>query len=297
MNSQLLTRRSFICSGAVATSSVLAGSRFAIASAGGRMPLFSKMGIAASMDRAATLKAAGAQFLTENTSRFLVPDQPEGVFERNLERLAKTPLPVLACNGFIRPKHLRCVGDDATPDLVLEWANTCFRRLNQAGGSIIVFGSSGSRRLKDNFPKETADKQFVALLKRMGPLAAQHKITVTLEQLRERECNYLNHIAEVAAIVRAVNHPNVRALADLYHMAKMGDTPADLEAAMDVVVHVEIAEKEGRTVPGVGGDDFRPFFRVLRKHGYHGAVSIEGRWEMEQVGPAFKEIARQAAGV
>ena len=86
-------------------------------------------------------------------------------------------------------------------------------------------------------------------------------------------------------------------LADLYHMASVGDTPADLKAAMDVVVHIEIAEKAGRTVPGVSGDDFRPYFRVLRESGYKGAVSIEGKWETAQVGPAFKEIAKQAEEV
>ena len=64
---------------------------------------------------------------------------------------------------------------------------------------------------------------------------------------------------------------------------------------MDVVVHVEIAEKNGRTVPGVNGDDFRPFFRVLREAGYHGAVSIEGKGTDEQIGQAFKEIAKHAA--
>ena len=83
-------------------------------------------------------------------------------------------------------------------------------------------------------------------------------------------------------------------LADLYHMACGDDTPADLKAAMDVVVHVEIAEKKARSVPGASGDDFRPYFKVLREAGYQGAISIEGKWELVQIGPAFKEIAKQS---
>jgi sugar phosphate isomerase/epimerase len=94
-----------------------------------------------------------------------------------------------------------------------------------------------------------------------------------------------------------VDDPNVRLLADLYHMAKEGDTPADLKAAVDLLVHVEIAEKEGRTYPGVKGDDFRPFFRVLRDAGYAGAVSIEGRGKPEQLATAIQEIKKQAADV
>jgi sugar phosphate isomerase/epimerase len=255
------------------------------------------MGIAASLERAPELEAAGAQFLTESVGRFLVPEQDEAAFELKLEELARSPLPVLACNSFIRPPELRCVGPDANHDLVLEWSATCFRRLKRAGGKFIVFGSSGARRLDEGWPRERADEQFVALLRRMAPLAAEHGVVVALEQLREQECNYINHIREAAAIARAVDHPSLRILADLYHMAWMGDTPADLDAAMDVVVHVEIAEKENRSVPGVAGTDFRPSFEVLRSHGYAGAISIEGRWEIEQVAGAFAEIARQAAEV
>jgi sugar phosphate isomerase/epimerase len=253
------------------------------------------MGIAASLDKATAVKAAGAQFLTESTGGFLVPDKDDSEFEKSLQKLAASPLPVLACNGFIRPAHLRCVGAEANHDQLLEWAATCFQRLRRAGGKFIVFGSGGSRRLQDGWPKAKADEQFVALLKRMGPLAAADNVTVVLEQLREEECNYITRISEGAAIIREANHPNIRLLADLYHMRSMGDTPDDLAAAMDVVVHVEIAEKEGRTAPGVAGDDFRPFFKVLRQHGYQGAINIEGRWELNQLAPAFAEITRQAS--
>lgn len=259
--------------------------------------LFSAMGIAAPLEQAAALKAQGAEFLTTATSDLLAPDQPDEVFAKILAKLAASPLPVLACNGFIRPKNLRCVGPEANHDQILEWSEIAFRRLKQAGGKFMVFGSGGSRALRDGWTKEQADPQFIALLKRLGPLAEQHGIVVVLEQLQASECNYINHIAEGAALIRAAGHPNVRLLADLFHMARMGDTPADLKAAMDVVVHVEIAEKAGRTYPGVKGDDFRPFFRVLREADYQGAISIEGSGTDDQAGPAFQEITKQAAEV
>jgi sugar phosphate isomerase/epimerase len=259
--------------------------------------LFSAMGIAAPLDKAAALKAAGAEFLTESVGSFLVPDKDEAEFEKNLAKLAASPLPILACNGFIRPANLHCVGPDANHDLILTWAETTFRRMKKANGKIIVFGSAGARKIPDGWPKEKAEAQFIALLKRLGPLAEAQGITVTVEQLRAEECNFINRIGEGAALIRAAGHPNIRMLADLYHMASGGDTPADLKAAMDVVVHVEIAEKKGRTVPGISGDDFRPYFRVLREANYQGAVSIEGKWEPAQIAPAFKEIAKQAEEV
>lgn len=289
------SRRVFLQTGALA----LLGSALAprLSAAAEPKKLFSAIGIAAPLDKAAVLKGAGAEFLTGSVGDFLVPDRPEAAFEKNLEKLATSPLPILACNGFIRPAHLHCVGPEANHDLILEWSDTSFRRLKKAGGKIIVFGSAGARKLPDGWAKEKADEQFVALLKKMGPLAEKHGVVVTIEQLRAEECNYINRISEGAALIRAAGHPNIRLLADLYHMACVGDTPADLKAAMDVVVHMEIAEKAGRTVPGISGDDFRPFFRVLREANYQGAMSIEGKWTDEQLAPAFKEIAKQASEV
>jgi sugar phosphate isomerase/epimerase len=288
-----MQRRDFIKSGAMAACGVMLTRRASAAETG---KLFSTMGLAGPLERAAVFKAAGAEFLTLGTGDFLMPDKPDEAFAKNLEKLAASPLPVLACNGFIRPAHLRCVGPDANHPLILEWAETAFRRLKQAKGRFIVFGSSGARKIPDGWPREKADEQFVALLKSLGPLAEKHSVTVALEQLQISECNYINRIAEAASLIRSAGHPHIRLLADLHHMARGGDTPDDLKAAMDVVVHVEIAEKEKRSYPGVAGDDFRPFFRVLREAGYHGAINIEGKGTDDQLAPAFQEISRQSAG-
>ncbi|MEO8617297.1 MAG: sugar phosphate isomerase/epimerase family protein [Luteolibacter sp.] len=288
----LISRRSFLQTGSLALIGTGLAPRLFAGESGNK--LFSAMGIAAPLDKAAALKAEGADFLTESVGNFLVPDQSEEAFEKNLAKLASSPLPILACNGFIRPANLHCIGPEANHDAILTWAETSFRRMKKANGKFIVFGSAGARKVPHGWPKEKADEQFVSLLKKLGPLAEAQGITVTVEQLRAEECNYINHIGEGAALIRAANHPNIRMLADIYHMACGGDTPADLKAAMDVIVHVEIAEKATRTVPGISGDDFRPYFHVLRETGYKGAVSIEGKWDPGQIAPAFKEIAKQA---
>jgi sugar phosphate isomerase/epimerase len=296
-DSRLFTRRGVLRTGSLALAGVPFLTSTKAMAETAKKDLFSAMGMAASLDKAAALKAAGAAFLTENVGSFLVPDQPDEKFAKSLAKLAASPLPVLACNGFIRPANLRCVGKEANHDQVLEWSETAFRRLKQAGGKFIVFGSSGARALRDGWPKDKADAQFVALLKRMGPLAEKHSVTVVIEQLQASECNYINHIGEAAKLIREAGHPHIRVLADLFHMARMDDTPADLKAAMDVVVHIEIAEKAERSVPGVRGDDFRPYFKVLREAGYQGAINIEGKGTDAQLAPAFKEIAKQAAEV
>ena len=106
--------------------------------------------------------------------------------------------------------------------------------------------------------------------------------------------NYLNHVAEVIAIIRAVDHPSIRVLADCYHMAVMDDAPADVAAARDLIGLVEIAEKANRTVPGVAGDDFRPYFRALAAAGYAGPITIEGNGTPAEIRRAFAIIDRQS---
>lgn len=257
--------------------------------------LFTGIGITAPLARAAEMKYAGADYLAPSVADFLMPDQSEAEFERICATLATAPLPVLACNSFLRHPRLRCTGPDADHAAVLAFSAIAFRRLARVGGKIIGFGSNTARQIPAGWSKARADEQFIALLHAMGPLAAEHGITVAVEQQRPLECNYLNRINETVQVVRAADHPNIRVLADLFHMAVVGDTPADLAAAMPWIGFVELAEKARRTLPGVAGDDFRPYFAALARGGYSGYVSIEGNGAPEQLKAAFATIRQQAA--
>jgi len=259
-------------------------------------PLFTGIGMATNIDNAAKLGGTGLDFITLSTGDFLMPDKDDETFAAKLEWSKSLKPPVLAVNGFIRPPHLKCVGSEANHDAVMAWAETVFRRAEQAGVKFVVFGSAGARRVPDGWPLEKARAQFVEVLKRMGPAAAKHHVTVVVEQLQPSECNFLNHIRDGAEIIRKVGHPNVRLLADLYHMRRSGDTPEDLRAAADTVVHVEIAELKDRAVPGVNGDDFRPFFRVLRESGYKGLINIEAKGADSAKLPAAISLIRAQEG-
>ncbi len=288
------SRREFLRRGALAAAASCAPV-WARSAAGSSRTLFTGIGITASLDRAAEMKACGADYLVESVARFLVPDQPDAAFEPLRARAAAAPLPVLGCNSFLRDPKLRCTGPNADHPRVLAFSDTAFRRLHEAGGEYIVFGSNTARQIPEGWSKAKADEQFIALLRDMGRLAARHTITVAVEPLQVSECNYLNYIGEVVQVVAAVDHPNIRVLADLFHMAVMGDTPADLSKAMPWVSMVELAEKEKRTLPGVAGDDFRPYFTALAAGGYSGRLDIEASGTPAQLKTAFETVARQAA--
>lgn len=239
------------------------------------------------------VKLAGGSFVSSSVVAWLDPDGPEDAFLERLAKVEDSPLPILSCNFFIGRQDLKCVGPKANHDDVLTYAEIAFDRAAQAGVEFITFGSSGSRKVPVGFSQDEAKSQFVLLLKRMGPIAERYGVQVLVEPLRHQECNFLNTIGEVAEVVRAANHPAIRANADLYHMVIEGDTAEDLAAAMDVVVFMEIAEAEGRRVPGIGGQDFRPFFKVLKEAGFRGGIAIEGEWEVSELEIGFDEIRKQ----
>ena len=290
------TRRAFLADAGLAAAAVaLVGphpAARAAAAAGPHGP-FSAFGIVAPLARAAELKAAGAEYLVDRVADYLKPDVSDADFAPQRERALASPLPVVGCNVFL-PGGLKCVGPEADPARLLAWADTAFRRLHSLKGTIITFGSGGARRMPEGWTRAQADEQFIALLKALGPLAEKHQITVAVEQLRAQETNYLNRLAEVVAIVKAANHPRIRVLADLYHMGVMGDGPEELGATAPYLAMCEIAEKATRSVPGVAGDDFRPYFRALKAAGYTGPITIEGNGTTEQIANAFRVMDAQA---
>jgi hydroxypyruvate isomerase len=69
---------------------------------------------------------------------------------------------------------------------------------------------------------------------------------------------------------------NIGFLADLYHLAKMGEDVADvLSRYRDSILHVQVADPPGRGAPGTGTLDFEPLFGQLAAQGYGGWVGLE----------------------
>lgn len=252
-----------------------------------------RLGAQTALQNAAAVKAAGGSFVGLSVAGWLKPDGPEKEFLANIDAASVAPLPVLVCNSFIRAKHLKVTGPNANHDEVLAYTKLAFQRAQRAGVGMITFGSGGSRRIPDDFNREHAFDQFISFLQKLGPMAADHNVTVNVEQLQTRECNFIQRIGEVERVVRGADHPNIGAVADFYHMVAESDTPADLAQMVDLVNHVEIAELEGRRVPGTTGQDFRPYLKVLKKAGYTGAIGIEGKYQLSELSPAFTEITRQ----
>jgi sugar phosphate isomerase/epimerase len=236
-----------------------------------------RIGISTSIANNKILKTTGYSFVEENARGFLVPNEPESVFEQKLALLKASTLPVEACNTFL-PGDMKCVGPAAAHQEILKFGETSFRRAQTAGIKTIVFGSGGARRIPEGFPADDAKQQFISLCKKLAPLAMKYNIVISLEPLNTGECNFINSLAEGAEIVQAVNHKSLRLLADVYHMLMENESPMEIIKYGDLIYHTHIAEKTGRSAPGVHKEDFTPYFRALKQANYKGRMTIECSW-------------------
>lgn len=88
-------------------------------------------------------------------------------------------------------------------------------------------------------------------------------------------------------LLRAVDHPNLHAQFDLYHMARQGlDIPAGIALLAGRIGHVQFADCPGRHEPGTGTLDFAAAIDALRAAGY-------GRW----LAAEYRPQASTAAGL
>jgi sugar phosphate isomerase/epimerase len=288
------TRRDFLRMSAIAGSALCFRSLEAFGIVLTAEKFLGRIGISTSITNNRILAEAGYSFVEENVRGFLVPGEPDSVFEEKLILLKESKLPVEACNSFL-PASMKCVGPSPVHEEIIKYGETAFIRANRAGIKTIVFGSGGARSVPDGFSKDEAKKQFIKLCSSLAQVAEKYDVVISLEPLNTKECNFVNSVAEGGEIVEAVGHKNFRLLADIYHMLMENESPSNITRYGHLLYHTHIAEKEGRSAPGLNNEDFTPYFKALKEAKYEGRITIECNWKNleEQAANALKTMRNQ----
>jgi D-psicose/D-tagatose/L-ribulose 3-epimerase len=134
-------------------------------------------------------------------------------------------------------------------------------------------------------PTAEEKARSVAYLREVAPYAEERGVTIALEYLNRFEMYLTNTAADLAAIVREVDHPRVRMMYDTFHAhIEEKDPRAALRDCADVLVHVHVSEND-RSTPGAGQVEWDETFAGLDEIGYDGWVVIEA------FGDALPELA------
>ena len=143
--------------------------------------------------------------------------------------------------------------------------------------STLVMGAGGARVLPspdkyDNVIEQMADICRYAI----SPVLDEFGIILALEGLRKDETPMMNRTDESVRIAKLANVPNIKVMADLYHVIGEGENLDDFKNYKGYIRHSHIGKPSPRVMPSDGdGYDYKPFFEALRSANFNGRMSVE----------------------
>lgn len=172
---------------------------------------------------------------------------------------------------------MRLCGAEYDPKTIAAYTENALARAAELGIFTCVLGSGNSRNVTDGDDRDECVSQFEEALSIVGNIAMRTGTTVVIEPLRAKETNLVNTVSEGAEICRRVDHPNIRLLADYFHVVESGEGLGAIVENRDLIRHIHIAAPISRRAPSEDdGHDYSPFVEVLKRAGYDLRVSIEG---------------------
>lgn len=133
---------------------------------------------------------------------------------------------------------------------------------------------------QEGVPWETQQEQIVAGLKKAGPIAQKYGVYLALEPLNRVESPQMTMLTSQEAYdyCAGADHPHVKVDYDMYHrQLGEGNVIGMLELGLKkgYICFVEVGDVPGRKEAGSGEMNYANIFKVLRRHGYAGAVGME----------------------
>ena len=158
----------------------------------------------------------------------------------------------------------------------LEQIKWCIDRA-QALNSTILCGPFHSAHavFAQRAPIDDEYKWGAEVLHAAGEYAAQANITLALEALNRFECYLCNTMEQLTRLLKAADHPNVRAMFDTHHAnIEEKKFSSALQTIAPLLAHVHISEND-RGTPGDGQVYFDDAFAALAQINYKGWLTIE----------------------
>ncbi|MFZ4807671.1 MAG: sugar phosphate isomerase/epimerase family protein [Hyphomicrobiaceae bacterium] len=191
--------------------------------------------------------------------------------------LAGLPLPAAAFNYFF-PHDMRVVGPGVDVPRIKNYLAHAAALMHDAKARVCVLGSGWARNAPVGFPHASAEQQFTEALGWCADALAGSGVTLVIEPLNRKESDLVNSVADGARFAAAVARPQIRVLADFYHMDEEHEPLDALVANRDWLAHIHLADT-GRRNPGTGRYDYETFFGHLKSIGYTGMISVECQTE------------------
>ena len=173
--------------------------------------------------------------------------EDRATFAASKKAIAASPLPAAAFNYFM-PRDMRVVGPDIDVGRVKTYLARAAELLDSAGARACVFGAAWARNIPQGWQRERAEQQFLETLGWRADALQGTGVTLAIEPLYRKESNFINSVAEGAHFARQVNRPEIRVLADLFHMDEEDEPFDTLVEHRQWLAHIHLADT-GRKNP------------------------------------------------
>ena len=128
------------------------------------------------------------------------------------------------------------------------------------------------------FPKEAIWDMSKEMVKEAGEYAQSKGLEIVLE-LEPFEQALLKDIDELARFVREIDHPAVRANADISHLHLSNASFDDVKKLHGLIGHIHLSDCDGKVhgdmPPGRGVTPIKEYLQAILDTGFTGTVSVE----------------------
>lgn len=151
------------------------------------------------------------------------------------------------------------------------------------------------------FPNEAIWDLAKTAVQEASEYAGSKGLEIVLE-LEPFEQALLKDVHELTRFVREIDHPAVRANADISHLHLSDASFEDVEELTGLIGHIHLSDCDGNVhgdlPPGRGVTPIKEYLQAIVDTGYEGTVSIELEYSpdpdkiVEWVGEAYRETAK-----
>jgi len=226
------------------------------------------------------LKETGFDYIETGLAPLYTAKNEE--IEKFLEDLDENKIKCEAVNVLF-PGGITLTGENAEFEKAGGYINEIFEKTKNIGFKYVVFGSGGARKFPEGFPKEKAIEQIIKTIKEyLIPEAVKYNFTVAIEELNKSETNIINTVDEAEYIIKIINNPKIKLLADLYHIGIENEDVSKLSKKGEILAHCHIANPYNKRFYPQKTDDkkakdlYKIFFESLKAAKYENRISIEG---------------------
>jgi sugar phosphate isomerase/epimerase len=175
--------------------------------------------------------------------------------------------------GFLTHRLHLASSDTSIRRRALDYAAAIVDRAGEFGAFAVIGSLKGL--VEPGVERATVLDWLCEGLHALAERAARYGVPLIVEPLNRYESNYINRLEEGVELIKSMGSPNIKLLADLFHMNIEEVSIADaLRGAARHLGHVHFVDSNRRPA-GCGHIDIPAVGRVLSEIGYDGFLAAE----------------------